>query len=657
MNSFFSFQLLSSLLSCRHHRIVAFLFVLTIMLSPSVPARGQQQVFCQEEQPWLKSASQVLTLLLDKHVHYQKIYDARDFGLPAPDSLHLKTQDGYNIFAYEISPDKPRAVIICLSGIENPSVTAYYGHAALFYQSGIATIMPDLRGHGKSDGDRICIGYEETLDVKAVTDYINRQSRYQGIPVILMGVSMGGGVAIRSISDNEDIDALICLSAYSSFEDFLLYHHKQVLPMVPDNHPDESINTLIAHKYGAKALSSSPIKALPFLNNRPLLLMHSRQDSQVPFLCFEKILAEAQHYTADIDTFTVAGDQHFICDDFTSPASDKEYTRRLMRFIGKFTTRHPSVSTSEYVELMEVIGRLADNSIFADTLAPRYQRDCDSCFSAFQNHPAVIWMKRQLPVYGISYDAIPWMGLHIQWTSDGFVVPKGANKTYDRWPNKAIKAFLPLLSDFYQKSRFHDFYARHTDTYQAAVNAARINIGDYIDLDWLDNFFGTCHSADFSIIPGLNNGAGSFGIERSLPGKKPEKIAVMLYAEAPDGSPIYNRDSEEDKILVHEFCHSYISVPKRYKKIGKSLLKQHRKQLNSIGYGTWQNVIEESLVRVSVIRYMVDHGYSEEAIRKEIEIEHKYYGFTWLPQSPEWYKGDVLKLFDEMMAAKSKHHQ
>ena len=54
---------------------------------------------------------------------------------------------------------------------------------------------------------------------------------------------------------------------------------------------------------------------------------------------------------------------------------------------------------------------------------------------------------------------------------------------------------------------------------------------------------------------------------------------------------------------------------------------------------------------------MVDHGYSEEAIRKEIEIEHKFYGFTWLPQSPEWYKGDVLKLFDEMMAAKSKHHQ
>ena len=60
--------------------------------------------------------------------------------------------------------------MICLSGIENPSVTAFYGHAAEFYKANVATIMPDLRGHGKSDGNRICLAYEEARDVKAVTD-------------------------------------------------------------------------------------------------------------------------------------------------------------------------------------------------------------------------------------------------------------------------------------------------------------------------------------------------------------------------------------------------------------------------------------------------------------------------------------------------------
>ena len=56
----------------------------------------------------------------------------------------------------------------------------------------------------------------------------------------------------------------------------------------------------------------------------------------------------------------------------------------------------------------------------------------------------------------------------------------------------------------------------------------------------------------------------------------------------------------------------------------------------------------DDLVRASVIRYLIDHGYSEETIREEINNQHEYYGFTWLPKDIEWYKGDVLEIFDEM---------
>ena len=157
------------------------------------------------KEKWVAAGRQVIDYLVDKHVNYNMIYDARDFGLPAPDSLHLKTADGFGIFAYEICPEQPKGVVICLSGIENPSVTAFYGHAAEFIKAGVATIMPDLRGHGKSDGNRICLAYEETRDVKAVTDYIKSNAKYKDVPVIVMGVSMGGAVAIRYIGENKDI--------------------------------------------------------------------------------------------------------------------------------------------------------------------------------------------------------------------------------------------------------------------------------------------------------------------------------------------------------------------------------------------------------------------------------------------------------------------
>ncbi len=48
---------------------------------------------------WVAAGRQVINYLVDKHVNYNMIHDARDFGLPAPDSLTLKTADGFEIFA------------------------------------------------------------------------------------------------------------------------------------------------------------------------------------------------------------------------------------------------------------------------------------------------------------------------------------------------------------------------------------------------------------------------------------------------------------------------------------------------------------------------------------------------------------------------------
>ena len=319
-----------------------------------------------------------------------------------------------------------------------------------------------------------------------------------------------------------------------------------------------------------------------------------------------------------------------------------------MRFIRKLTAKHPYVKTEEGVELMELIARYADNTVFNDSLAPRYQKDCDEWFAAWKNHPAVKWLHNQLLIYSIGYEAVPWFGAHLRCKANGLDLIPNANKEYKRWPKKAVKEFLPLLSDFYRKSSYAEFYRQHLPMYQRAVDAARMTMADYVDLDWFSQFFKKENVADFGIIVGLNNGGGSFSIERTNPGQRPEKIAVMLYGEQEDGTPWYYRDSEIDKILVHEFCHSYISPDKKYKKIGTRLLKENRKKLNSVGYGIWENVIEETLVRASVIRYLIDHGYSDEVIREEINNQHKFYGFTWLPTDIEWYKGNILALFDEM---------
>ena len=137
--------------------------------------------------------------------------------------------------------------------------------------------MPDLRGHRNSDGNRIGLAYEETRDVKTVTDYIKRNAKYKDVPVIVMGVSMGGAVAIRSIGENKDIDALVSLSAFSSLEDFLQTIREALLPMVPAKQLNGVTGEIVRAKFHVDSSVSSPFYALRGLNNRPVLMMNSRK--------------------------------------------------------------------------------------------------------------------------------------------------------------------------------------------------------------------------------------------------------------------------------------------------------------------------------------------------------------------------------------------
>lgn len=318
--------------------------------------------------------------------------------------------------------------------------------------------------------------------------------------------------------------------------------------------------------------------------------------------------------------------------------------------------RHPGVCNEEYVELMEIVARLAGNSIFTEDYAPIYQADVDSIFSSFKEHPAVKWLSaHEKTEPWICYDAIPWFGAHLKLTSGKFELIPNCDRSYKRWPRRYSREFLPLLTDFYNTSSFHQFYVDHTEMYENAVSTFRTNVADYIDLDWFDSFFGAqakhkavTWSANriFNIIVALNNGGGNFGIQRQKPGQEHEVISVMLYAEKSDGLPHYDVNGEEVLLLVHEFCHSYLSSPAKWKKTGKQLLNENREKMQSVGYGIWQNIIEETLVRASVIRYMIDHDYPREAIRNQIDSEHEFYGFNWLPNDIDWYTGDILSIFD-----------
>ena len=125
----------------------------------------------------------------------------------------IQAGDGLSLFVRSWRPDRAaRAVVAIVPGFNAHS--AYYGWAAeRFVADGLAAYAIDLRGRGRSDGERF---YVETFadyvsDVGVLVDLA--ASREPGVPMFLLGHSAGGVVACLYALDHQGrLAGLICES-------------------------------------------------------------------------------------------------------------------------------------------------------------------------------------------------------------------------------------------------------------------------------------------------------------------------------------------------------------------------------------------------------------------------------------------------------------
>jgi len=110
-------------------------------------------------------------------------------------------------------PDgKPRGIVVIVPGFNSHG--GYYGWAAeRLLASGLAVYAVDLRGRGKSDGERF---YVESFS-EYVSDAANivalAKSRAPGVPTFLLGHSAGGVVACMYALENQaELAGFICES-------------------------------------------------------------------------------------------------------------------------------------------------------------------------------------------------------------------------------------------------------------------------------------------------------------------------------------------------------------------------------------------------------------------------------------------------------------
>ena len=129
-----------------------------------------------------------------------------------PEEHWLDARPDLRIFLRHWPAEQPRASLVICHGA-NSHGGHYFRAAEAFTAHGYAVTAPDLRGRGRSEGERF---YTESID-----DYVSdlsqaiewARARNPELPIYLLGHSAGGVTAVSYALDFQDrIDGLICES-------------------------------------------------------------------------------------------------------------------------------------------------------------------------------------------------------------------------------------------------------------------------------------------------------------------------------------------------------------------------------------------------------------------------------------------------------------
>lgn len=146
------------------------------------------------------------------------------------------------------------------------------GIARRFGPLGFEVLAYDSRAHGASGGEACTYGALEKHDLARVLD-----GEPQGLPVILIGGSLGAAVALLAAADDPRISLVVAIASYSDLETIAIDR----APFFVGRAQVEESLRLAELEGGFSVADASPLAAAPRIRC-PVLLVHGAEDVTTP---------------------------------------------------------------------------------------------------------------------------------------------------------------------------------------------------------------------------------------------------------------------------------------------------------------------------------------------------------------------------------------
>ncbi len=305
----------------------------------------------------------------------------------------------------------------------------------------------------------------------------------------------------------------------------------------------------------------------------------------------------------------------------------------------ELTNHYPLPKVDKRTELLSIVFRLAGNFEYNDDIYRSYVTAIHTHFDKYKDHPLIVFATELSNKNGVAFDAVMFMAIQLeQPPSLNPIVPFSSKIPERRWGMDNANKFVELLKQFYVDAKCEDFFKNHEELYRIAEQKF-VPVYKALDTKWFELYYGVQPESSLNIIIGLGLGGGNYGPKLISPDGK-EKIYAIMGTSSIDSinNPFYLVDNYLPT-LIHEFNHSYVNhLTKEYEKdfedSGVKLFKLVKAGMGSQRYTAWQTMMNEALVRASVIRYILKHNPDGNAAKSQLISEFGK-GFFWIKELVE----------------------
>ena len=215
-----------------------------------------------------------------------------------PDRMDLweKAEDGLRIHANFIPSgrESEHRFALCVHGYSD-SAESMGLYARVYHDKyGMNVLMPDLRGHGLTDGDYVGYGYDDRLDILLWIDWILRLD--PDALIILHGISMGAATVLMVTGEllPKNVKACVEDASYTSaLDEFLhIYQSRDDKVPIPGEILMQAVRGVALVRAGYDLDKAAPVKAVK-KSVTPTLFIHGDADSFIPCRMMDKLFEAA----------------------------------------------------------------------------------------------------------------------------------------------------------------------------------------------------------------------------------------------------------------------------------------------------------------------------------------------------------------------------